>query len=539
MKIQFLGAAHRVTGSNYLLSTENDEQFFLDCGMFQGSKAEEALNARPWPLDVSQLPFMILTHAHIDHSGRIPLLIHRGFRGEIYCTKATADLAAIMLEDSARIQGSDAIWENKHRERRGEAPLEPLYTVDDVAETVQHLHPLAYGAVVELTPHIRLRLRDAGHILGSAIAELWIEEGGRVTKLVFSGDLGMSGHLLVRDPEKIEDADYVIMESTYGNTRHGSYEESLSEVTGIIEKVCGAGGTVVIPSFAVGRTQELVYELNNYYEGQGRRNPYPIYVDSPLARRATAVFAQNSEVFDTEAQAHIRGGDNIFRFPNLHYTQSSAESMALNENKEPKVIISASGMATAGRVRHHLKHTLYDPKNAVVFVGYQAEGSLGRIILEGRAEKIKIAGEWIALRAQVYDLEGFSAHADYPALLDWLRAFQHKPREVILVHGEDREMQPLSQRIAEQLGLKVRMPQENSVLELRGERSEEAVSAPVEAEQRSHVADTLAEVQQLMASWDEKAVDLEPLDEAGLSKAAAVLERLRGDLFELNMATGK
>lgn len=540
MKIHFYGAARRVTGSNYLIETANDERFILDCGMFQGSKAEEAMNEHPLPYRPEELAFAILSHAHIDHSGRLPKLVKDGFRGSIYSTQATSDLAQLMLEDSAGIQESDAEWENKHLQRRGQPLIEPLYDKEDVTDTIKLLRPQAYGQIIQITPHIRLRFRDAGHILGSAIVELWIEEGGKTSKLVFSGDLGMRDHLLIRDPEYVEDADYLLLESTYGNSVHDNYQNSLKQLMHVIEDITGKGGTVVIPSFAVGRTQELIYEMNKYYEYEhpGEKYPVPIYIDSPLAVRATRVFMKNTEIMDDEAQRLIRGGDNVFEFANLHYTKTVEESMRLNKDRTPKVIISASGMATAGRVRHHLKHTLWNPKNGVIFVGYQGEGTLGRIIQDG-AKKVKILGEWVACKAKVYDMGGFSAHADQPSLLDWLGGFKKLPHKIFLVHGEDREMLPFARTIKERFGIEAETPREGSAAILESGKAETLDFIPTELEEKKTLEEDFYAIQALMSEWEDKEVALENLSPENLAALQNTLNKLRMGLMDLNLLTGR
>ena len=393
MQLSFLGAAQLVTGSNYLITTKN-HNILIDCGMFQGSKETEKMNFREFPYDPKSIDILILTHAHIDHSGRIPKLVKEGFRGRILSTKATFDLCGIMLLDSAKIQESDAEWDNRKRQRAGETMIEPLYTSEDAEQSLKYFEPYLYNQRVDINGEISIRFRDAGHILGSSILELWITEENKTTKLVFSGDLGMPNRPIIKDPEYVEEADYLIMESTYGDTFHPPLKESAKQMIDIINKTALRGGTVLIPSFAVGRTQELIYELNEYYEYSDVEEymKVPIYIDSPMAVDATEVFQKNSGSFDQATQDLILSGDNPFAFSNLHYIKSQEESMALNKSDYPKVIISASGMATAGRIRHHLKHNLWNPKNSLIFVGYQAEGTLGRLLLDG-IKKVKLMGE--------------------------------------------------------------------------------------------------------------------------------------------------
>lgn len=387
MDIQFCGAAKVVTGSNYLIETEG-YKILVDCGMFQGNKELEKKNFEEFPYNPGDIDYLILTHAHIDHSGRIPKLVKEGFRGgKIISTKPTFDLCKIMLLDSAKIQEADTEWENRKRQRAREKKLlEPLYTMDEAEVSLKFFETYFYDQTIILNEDIKLKFRDAGHMLGSAIVELWLKERDKFIKIVFSGDLGMPNRPIINNPEFIDDADYLVIESTYGNSIHEGLGESTQKLVEIINKTALRGGTVMIPSFAVGRTQELVYELNKYYEYNADIEEYmkiPIYVDSPMAVQATEAFQANSSSFNEEAKNLILKGDNPFIFPNLRYVKDQKESMALNKYEFPKVIISSSGMATAGRIRHHLKHNLWDERNSLVFVGYQAEGTLGRIILNG------------------------------------------------------------------------------------------------------------------------------------------------------------
>ncbi|MDR7857031.1 MBL fold metallo-hydrolase [Tissierella sp.] len=438
MDIQFYGAAKMVTGSNYLINT-GKYKILVDCGMFQGNKEMEKLNYNDFPYNPGEVDFLILTHAHIDHSGRIPKLVKDGFKGRIITTSPTLDLCKIMLMDSAKIQESDVEWENKKRQRGGKKPLEPLYTMEDAENSLKYFEPYFYQQKIKINDDILIRFRDAGHILGSSILELWIKEGKEELKVVFSGDLGMPGRPIISNPEYIDEADYVVIESTYGDRIHETYEGSTEKLIEVINKTVIRGGTVIIPSFAVGRTQELIYQLNKYYEYNPSVEEYmkiPVYIDSPMAIDATEAFKRNSSSFNEEARELILRGDNPFQFQNLVYSRSQEESMLLNKSKFPKVIISSSGMATAGRIRHHLKHNLWDEKNSLVFVGYQAEGTLGRILLDGK-KRVKILGEEIDVKAEIYDLEGFSGHADQNVLLDWVENFKKKPKKIFIVHGEE------------------------------------------------------------------------------------------------------
>ncbi len=454
MKIQFCGASNTVTGSCHLITTDK-HKILLDCGQFQGGKAQDALNYEEFPFDPAELDFMILSHPHIDHCGRIPLLVKRGFKGNIYCTDACADLLEVMLKDSGYIHEKEAEWANKKNERNGRPLVEPLYTFNDAMDALKFVKPVLYDQLVEINEDIKICFNDAGHILGSAVTELWIaenicernEEGEpiscteekNVSKIVFSGDLGVMNRPILRDPTIIKKADYVIMETTYGNRLHPENAMDVKNLMDIIRETAARGGTTVIPAFAVGRTQELIYELNRVIDNDSEyRKDFEnlkVYIDSPMATTATEVFRRNAQVFDEETKEYILKGDNPLDFKNLKFTRSSQDSMMLNANKEPKVIISASGMCEAGRIRHHLKHNLWDERNSIVFVGYQAEGSLGRLIVEGASE-VTLFGEKISVKAQIHNLQGFSGHADKNGLMTWLGGFQQPPKQIFLVHGE-------------------------------------------------------------------------------------------------------
>ncbi len=458
MHIHFYGAAKVVTGSNYLITTDK-YKILIDCGMFQGSEDLERLNAEPFSYDPKEIDILILSHAHIDHSGRIPKLVKEGFKGKIICTKATRDLSEIMLMDSGHIHESDAEWENKKRARAGKAPIIPLYTVDDAIKSLRYFDGVLYNQKIVINEGITVRFKDAGHILGSSIVELWIHEHQDTVKIVFSGDLGTKNKPLLRDPEFIEEADYLIMESTYGNRVHENIQQRTESLMHIIHETVGNGGTVIIPSFAVGRTQELIYEIRNYYRNNDVEEHLrvPFYIDSPMAISATEIFKRNTDAFDKETKDIILGGGNPLDFENLIFVRSHEESIRLNQVDFPKVIISASGMCTAGRVRHHLKHNLWKKKNSVIFVGYQANGTLGRILKEG-VKKVKLLGEEIAVLAKIHSVEGFSGHADQTDLINWLSSFKKKPKRIFLVHGEEESTQALSQLIMEREGISTIIP---------------------------------------------------------------------------------
>lgn len=455
MKIMFCGASSGVTGSCHLLKTEK-HNLLMDCGQFQGGKAQELLNYEPFPFEPAEVEAMILSHAHIDHCGRIPLLVKRGFLGKIYCTDATADLLEVMLLDSAHIHEMDAAWQSKRNLRAGKSPVEPLYTTEDAQESLKYIVPILYDQQIQINEDMKIVFNDAGHILGSAITEIWVREDDKESKVVFSGDLGMENRAILRDPTIIKKADCVIMETTYGNRNHEKNSTSINKLIDIVLKTVKRGGSVVIPSFAVGRTQELIFEFNRFYEESSpdykkELDGVEVIVDSPMATNATEVFRKNAQVFDDETKEYILRGDNPLDFKNLRFTRSTEESQALNFDKSPKVIISASGMCEAGRIRHHLKHNLWDARNSIVFVGYQAQGTLGRSILEGKKD-VTLFGEEVHINAQIYNLEGFSGHADQNGLFAWVSGFMQRPKQIFLVHGEEDAKKDFAKLLHDELG---------------------------------------------------------------------------------------
>jgi len=454
MKVRFLGASTSVTGSCHLITTDN-HMFLLDCGQFQGSDDMDELNAKEFDFDPAEIEFLILSHAHIDHSGRIPLLVKRGFKGKIYCTDATADLLTVMLKDSASIHERETEWKNRKNQRAGNPLVEPLYTMKDVEAALDQVAPVLYNQLVELNESVKVVFNDAGHILGSSIVELFITENNEVSKIVYSGDLGMTGRPILRDPTIIKKADYVIMETTYGNRVHEKNSDSIERLIDIVLNTTRRGGNVIIPSFAVGRTQELIYQFNRFYEEHSEYKDelkkIMVYVDSPMAISATEVFRRNAQVFDDETREYILRGDHPLDFPNLVFTRTAEESVMLNTDPSPKVIISSSGMCEAGRIKHHLKHNLWNPKSSIVFVGYQARGTLGYSILNGD-KKVTIFGEKIHVEAEIHNLEGFSGHADKNGLLDWLAGFKQPPKQIFLVHGEEDAKQEFAKEVKSLLG---------------------------------------------------------------------------------------
>lgn len=435
--------------------------------MYQGQAKEIMENEDPFLFNVNEIDFMLLTHAHIDHSGRIPKLYKEGYRNPIIATKATCDLCTIMLPDSGHIQEVEIEWQNRKRMRKGEVPQEPLYTAEDAEKCLELFHPYRYDEIIDIDDNIKIRFNDAGHMLGSSIIELWVTEDGKRTKTVFTGDLGNNDIPLLAEPTMIEDADFLVMESTYGNRLHVRTKDKAALFLKIVSETLEKGGTVVIPSFAVGRTQEILYELDKLKRDSNTDEEFlkrynklmqtPVYVDSPLAISATEIFEKNMDLFDEEVQKDIQNGENPLEFPGLKFTRTAEESKALNEMKEPAIIISASGMCEVGRIKHHLKHNLWDPNNTILFVGYQAPGTLGSKLIEG-AEKVKIFGEEIAVNARIEYIEGYSGHADQEWLLNFVYSFLQKPKEIFLVHGEPEGQKVLKDKLEESTNIPVIIP---------------------------------------------------------------------------------
>ena len=435
MKLTFLGAAREVTGSCTMVEAAG-HRFLVDCGMEQGRDVYE--NA-PLPVAPGELEAMLLTHAHIDHSGRIPYLYKNGFRGPIYATDATMDLCEVMLEDSAHIQQQEAEWKNRKAQRSGREQVEPDYTVEEAAKVMQQFQPQHYNTWVPVFDGIEARFTDVGHLLGSASITLRIHENGRTEQIVFSGDIGNTNQPLLHDPTYLTEADYVVMESTYGDRSHPPRPDHVAELTEVLQRTLDRGGNLVIPSFAVGRTQELLYFFRQIKaEGRITGHPhFPVFVDSPLANKSTTIFKENySECYDEEALRLVQSGQNPLQFPDLHISETKEDSMAINSDATPKVIISASGMCDAGRIRHHLKYNLWREESTILFVGYQSPGTLGCALLNG-ADEIKLFGETVQVNAEIAQMSGLSGHADREGLLRWLHHFAPKPCQVFINHGED------------------------------------------------------------------------------------------------------
>ena len=476
MKITFLGATKIVTGSNFLVEAAG-KKFLVDCGLYQGKAELEEQNYREFDYNPAEIDFMLLTHAHIDHSGRIPKLYNDGFKGPIYAHKATCDLCQIMLPDSGHIQEMEAEWKNKKRIRKGQPTRGPLYTAEDALKCMEIFVPVKYDEIIQVSENIYVRFNDAGHMLGSSTIEIWAKEDGKETKAVFSGDLGNNDIPLLSEPTMIDNCDYLVMESTYGSRLHIRNDQKAELFLKIVSETIDNGGTVVIPSFAVGRTQEILYEINKIKENRHDEEflreyrtlmKVPVYVDSPLAISATQVFKENMDLFEDEVKEEMERGNNPLEFPGLKFTQTADESKALNESNEPSIIISASGMCDVGRIKHHLKHNIWNPKSTILFVGYQAPGTLGYEIVNG-AKKVTIFGEEFAVNARIEYIEGYSGHADQEWLMNFVYSFYNKPKHIFLVHGEEESQEVLRNKILENTGIGVTIPEYSETYQLDDE----------------------------------------------------------------------
>ncbi len=476
MKITFLGATRTVTGSNILVETKT-KKFIMDCGLYQGQQKEIMLNSDCFLFNPGEIDFVLLSHAHIDHSGRIPKLYVDGYRGPVYATKATCDLCEIMLPDSGYIQESEIEWLNRKRRREGKHELPPLYTYNDAIDSLALFERVQYDEVFQIDSNIRVRFRDAGHMLGSSIIEVWVKEDGEEKKIVFTGDLGNNDIPLLREHSTIDDADILIMESTYGNRLHEEKESKAEAFLNIVSQTLERGGNVIIPSFAVGRTQEILYELqkskqNDDEEFRRRFDEVmnaKVYVDSPLATSATEVFLKNLDCLDEFVQEDIREGKRPLDFNGLRFTQSVDESKELNATANQSIIISASGMCEVGRIKHHLKHNLWRKDSTILFVGYQAVGTLGRKIVDG-AKSVKLFGEEIGVNADIRYIEGFSGHADKNGLIDFVGAFTNKPKQIYLVHGDEEAQFELAEELENKFGIPVEIPMRGDVYDVDSEK---------------------------------------------------------------------
>ena len=464
MKITFIGATHEVTGSCYYLEAAG-KKFLVDCGMEQGPDYYENQEI---PVKGSDLDFVLLTHAHMDHSGNLPAIYAKGFQGPVYATQATCHLCDIMLRDSAHIQMFEAEWRNRKGRRQGKPEFIPAYTMEDALGVLQNFVPCPYEKTITPAEGIRVRFVDAGHLLGSASIEVIINEDGKEKKIVFSGDIGNLNQPLIKDPVYLHDADYVVMESTYGDRSHGDRPDYVGLLSEVIQRTFDRGGSVIIPSFAVGRTQEMLYFIRQIKE-EGRvhgHDNFKVYVDSPLANEATTIFNEHIyDCFDEEAMALVNKGINPLMFPGLKTSITSDDSKAINFDEDCKVIISASGMCDAGRIKHHLKHNLWNPNNTILFVGYQAIGTLGRSLLEGATE-VKLFGETVYVGAEICQMPGISGHADVNGLMTWIKSFSQKPAKVFVTHGDDEVTEIFARRLEEELGLDAMAPFSGTVFDL-------------------------------------------------------------------------
>ena len=465
MKITFIGATHEVTGSCYYLEAAG-RKFLVDCGMEQGPDYYENVEI---PVACGELDFVLLTHAHMDHSGNLPAIYAKGFQGPIYATDATCHLCDIMLRDSAHIQMFEAEWRNRKGKRQGKPEFVPAYTMEDAMGVIRNFVSCPYEKVITPAEGISVRFIDAGHLLGSASIELTIREGDKEEKIVFSGDIGNTGQPLIKDPEYLHSADYVVMESTYGDRSHGEKPDYVKLLAQIIQETFDRGGNLIVPSFAVGRTQEMLYfirqiKADNLVHGY---DGFTVYVDSPLANEATTIFSEHQyDCFDEVAMELIHKGINPISFPGLKISVTSDDSKAINYDEEPKVIISASGMCDAGRIKHHLKHNLWDERNTILFVGYQAVGTLGRALIEG-ATDVKLFGEPVHVAAHISRMPGISGHADVNGLLDWAKAFaEGRPKKVFVTHGDDAVTEIFAKRLNEELGYDTMAPFSGTVYDL-------------------------------------------------------------------------
>ncbi|MBQ6429096.1 MAG: MBL fold metallo-hydrolase [Acidaminococcaceae bacterium] len=531
MKLTFLGAARTVTGSCYLLEV-NGKKMLVDCGMFQGSKSIKAFNERPFAFNPAEIDAMVLTHAHVDHSGLIPRLVKEGFKGRVHCTKSTQQLCTILLPDSAHIQESDAEFANRKGLRAGKSEVLPIFTVDDAYTALQHFFVHNFEETFEVIPGVTAKLRVAGHILGSATVYLAIEENGKKTTMIFSGDVGQPKQPIVEDPSVLSGADYIITESTYGNRKHKAYDKE-EELAKIINETVERGGNVVIPAFAVGRTQVLLYYFQKLSQ-EGKIPDVPIYVDSPLATKATGITLANKEEYDEETRALVEfQGDRLFAMKNVHFTPTPDESRMINGIEGPKIILSASGMADAGRILHHLKHNLWRPECTVVFAGYQAEGTMGRNLIDG-VKKVKIMGETIHVAAQIVNMTGFSAHADKEQLIDWYKKMPQKPKIFFVTHGEFDAASELSKDLQMQMGTAVYVPKYGDSVAIDG--ADYVIEAAPEVETLPEVAelqDSITAIERNYMQYRNKMEQIALRDSAKADQMRKKLEKVRRYMDEM------
>lgn len=499
LKVTCLGAAHTVSGSCFLVETPDGKKFLVDCGLFQGGRQMESRNWEDWDFNPKDIQALFLTHSHIDHSGRIPKLVKDGFKGRIITSPPTAELCEIMLLDSAHIQEMDAEWQNRKNKRQNKEEIQPLYTTEDAEASLNLFYPVERDRIIDICPGVHARLRNAGHILGSSILELWVEQHNESVKVVFSGDIGKQNQLIVQKPYEIFNADYLFMESTYGNRLHRPFDQSVNELLEAIRYSVSNGEKTIIPAFAVERTQEIIYILGQF-QRKGLLPDIPIYLDSPLAIKATEIFKKNKQCYDKETLAIVEEGFDPFDMPNFKYTLDTAESIAINEKPGPAIVIAANGMCTAGRIKHHLKHNLWRKGASLVIVGFQAKGTTGRKILEG-AKKVKIFREDVAVKAKVFTIGGFSAHADQADLINWVSKFESNPK-VFVIHGEVTASNALAEKINKDLNLETYVPKwkESLILDSRNLSFEESRVAEIEPDVKRLMIAKLNEIQKRLST---------------------------------------
>lgn len=523
MKIEFVGGTRTVTGSSFIIK-DDDFTIMVDCGMFQGKRELKERNSLHLIYSPPKIDALLLTHAHIDHSGLIPKLVKEGFYGNIYATKATVDLARIMLPDSAHIQEMDAELTNRKNKKLGRELTEPLYTSEDAEDCLKNFVPLSYGKKVKIHPRVEVRFIDAGHILGSAIIEVWVYEGDKKTKIVFTGDLGPGGQALIRDPEIVDEADYLVIESTYGNRLHKNKDATNEELKEILEDAINSGGNIIIPAFAVERTQEIIYTLSKFFNANNIPK-IPVYIDSPLAISATEIFRKNSDCFDDETKKILMSGENPLDYPNLHFTKTTAESKKLNETAKGSIIISASGMCTAGRIKFHLLNNLFKPESNIIFVGFQAEGTLGRRLIDG-AKQVRILGEDVIVKAKMHTLGGFSGHADQKGLLDWISNIKNEDLKIFVVHGEESSSLAFADEIRNTLGLPAYVPQWGEIVNLKTMKPETA---------GYDITEIITDVDREIENLNETIADLKKrYSSARDKKSIPDITKLQDDLNDVN-----
>ena len=506
MKVKLMGAARTVTGSCYIIEAAG-RRFAIDCGLHQGN---EEIEKRNWDVDIYDPPgieFILLTHAHMDHAGLIPRLVQKGFRGRIYMTPCTGDLLNIMLLDSAHIQETEALWKSKKRRRQGETDTAPLYVQKDAMDAFPLFSTVTYNEPFSPFPGLTVVFRDAGHIIGAAMVELSLIEEGKPLHVVFSGDIGRPSQLIVRDPTVIEEADVLFMESTYGNRNHKNEGDSLDELAEAISYSYKRGQKVIIPAFAVERTQEMIYSLHLLLK-KGRLPDIPIYVDSPLAIQATEIFRHCKKYMDEDAKRILEDGDDPLKLPRLTYTQSTDESIAINKKEGPAIVISASGMANAGRIKHHLRHNLWREGASIVFVGFQAQGTPGRKIVDG-ATNVRIFNEDVAVKAKIFTINGFSGHAGQTQLMDWFGHFKTRNLKLFLTHGEYMAQKELAKAIRERFGIEAAIPDYLEEITLTPGLQPEVVRFPEKAEPRIDWTYLLSDLKEKLSAIESRRPDME------------------------------